>query len=67
MNSCMWSHFVLPDFDGDVVYIETPSGYRYIESSDAIKRYDRAFSELTDRSLDSDESAKLIHSTMQNW
>jgi transcriptional regulator with XRE-family HTH domain len=67
MNTCIWSYFILPDFDGDVVNIETPAGYRYIEGSDAIKRYDRAWSELTDRSLDSDESAKLIHLTMQNW
>ncbi len=67
MNTCTWSYFVFPDLDRDVVHLETHAGFCHIEADDAIKRYDRAFSDLTDRSLDCDESAKLIHSMLQHW
>jgi hypothetical protein len=67
MNTCTWSYFVFPELDRDVVQLETPAGYRHIEADDAIKRYDRAFYDISDRSLDCDESAKLIHSLLQHW
>ncbi len=67
MNTCTWSYFVFPDFDRDVVQLETSAGYRNIETDDAVKRYDRGFADISDRSLDGDESAKLIHSIIQHW
>jgi hypothetical protein len=67
MNTCTWSYFVFPELDRDVVQLETHAGYRHIETDDAIKRYDRAFSDITDRSLDREESAKMIHSVLQHW
>ncbi len=52
MNTCTWSYFYYRDpLDSDVVSIETHAGFRYIETSEEVRRYDRAFEELTQRSL----------------
>lgn len=67
MNTCTWSYLVFAELDRDVVHLETHAGHRYIEDVDNTKRYDRAFSDMSDLSLDCDESAKLIHSMLQHW
>jgi transcriptional regulator with XRE-family HTH domain len=67
MNTCTWSYFIFEELDRDVVHLETHAGYRHIEDVETIKRYDRAFFDMTERSLDPDESAKLIHSMLQHW
>jgi len=67
MNTCTWSYFVFEELDRDVVHLETHAGFRYIEDIETIKRYGRAFSDMSERSLDPEESAKLIHSMLQHW
>lgn len=67
MNSCTWSYFVFPELDRDVVILEAHAGFRHVENVDAIRRYDRAFSDISERSLDFDGSAKLINSMLQHW
>lgn len=67
MNTCTWSYFVFEELDRDVVHLETHAGFRHIEDIETTKRYERAFSDMSERSLDPDESAKLIHSMLQHW
>lgn len=65
MNTCTWSYFVFADaLDRDVVNIETHAGFLHIEKAEDVRRYERAFEELTRRSLDNAESCELIESIM---
>jgi transcriptional regulator with XRE-family HTH domain len=66
MNTCTWSYFVFPEdtFDRDVVQIENHAGFFHIERHEQVKRYDRAFEELTRRSLDVHDSCELIQSVL---
>lgn len=66
MNTCTWSYFVFSEdtFDRDVVQTESHAGFFHIERHEQVKRYDRAFEELTRRSLDIQDSCELIRSVL---
>lgn len=66
MNTCTWSYFIFSEdtFDRDVVQIENHAGFFQIERPEQVKRYDRAFEELTRRSLGSENSCELIQSVL---
>ncbi|MGH3946301.1 MAG: helix-turn-helix domain-containing protein [Gammaproteobacteria bacterium] len=66
MNTCTWSYFIFSEdtFDRDVVQIENHAGFFQIERPEQVKRYDRAFEELTRRSLGSEDSCEFIQSVL---
>jgi transcriptional regulator with XRE-family HTH domain len=65
MNTCTWSYFYYHDpLDDDVVSIETHAGFRYIETAEQVRRYDRAFEELTRRSLTPDQTQAAIRARL---
>jgi Domain of unknown function (DUF5753) len=66
MNTCTWSYFSFAEdtLDRDVVQIENHAGFFHIEKPEQVKRYDRAFEELTRRSLDPQTSCEFIQSTL---
>jgi hypothetical protein len=57
----MWQHFSFgEDIDRDVVFVETTSGFRYIEDEPAVRRHERWFADLVRRSLDREQSISRI-------
>jgi transcriptional regulator with XRE-family HTH domain len=57
----MWQHFSFgEDIDRDVVFVETTSGFRYIEDEQSVRRHERWFADLVRRSLDREQSIARI-------
>jgi transcriptional regulator with XRE-family HTH domain len=51
----------------DVVYIENLTGGRYVEEEDEVFRYRRAFSRLSDLSLDEQKSREMLVAAREAW
>jgi hypothetical protein len=57
----MWQHFSFgEDIDRDVLFVETTSGFRYIEDEPVVRRHERWFADLVRRSLDREQSIARI-------
>lgn len=67
-STCMWAHFEFGDsLDRDVVHVETHAGFRYIETPDQVRQYQRHFSELWRRALNDQDTRQMLESAVGDW
>jgi transcriptional regulator with XRE-family HTH domain len=61
----MWQHFSFgEDIDRDVVFLESPTGFTYIDDERKTRRYQRWFEELCRRSLNPEKTRDHIRAVL---